>query len=249
MLYGAAVWDPALIIAQIVSIQCLFYLSLGLWQLVFLGPYMVTRLSIYHLFSWRLMDLKTFTGWMLVMANLVNAPLAALYLYCIVERAKKCLDFAATCYLFHLIFCCVHEGFPTSLGWWLSSSAGLLVMALLGEWLCVRKEMQDIPLNTVRQRQASAVSTSSGPAASTASPSLRGRQPSTAGNIASNGTGGVQMSAFQGAAAQSASMQGSEQGRPILANKALQDAQARDPVRSSLSRTNSRSRLLGDNAV
>lgn len=34
-----------------------------------------------------------------------------------VERAKKCLDFASTCYIFHLIFCCIYEGFPTSFGW------------------------------------------------------------------------------------------------------------------------------------
>lgn len=31
------VWDPILIIAQIVSLQCLFYLSLGFWQALFLG--------------------------------------------------------------------------------------------------------------------------------------------------------------------------------------------------------------------
>jgi protein SYS1 len=37
MLYGATVWDPLLIVAQIISVQCLFYLSLGLWLTVFLG--------------------------------------------------------------------------------------------------------------------------------------------------------------------------------------------------------------------
>lgn len=31
------VWDPWLIIAQIISIQCLFYITLGLWQLMFVG--------------------------------------------------------------------------------------------------------------------------------------------------------------------------------------------------------------------
>lgn len=31
------VWDPVLIIAQILSLQCLFYLSLGFWQALFLG--------------------------------------------------------------------------------------------------------------------------------------------------------------------------------------------------------------------
>jgi protein SYS1 len=36
MFYGAHVWDPVLIIAQIVTLQCLFYVSLGvlLWALL-----------------------------------------------------------------------------------------------------------------------------------------------------------------------------------------------------------------------
>lgn len=34
------VWDPALIIAQIVSVQCLFYISLGLIQAVTIGTAM-----------------------------------------------------------------------------------------------------------------------------------------------------------------------------------------------------------------
>ena len=36
MFYGTQVWDPVLIVAQIVTIQCLFYISFGLllWTLV-----------------------------------------------------------------------------------------------------------------------------------------------------------------------------------------------------------------------
>ena len=36
MFYGAQVWDPVYIVAQIVVVQCLFYTSLGLllWLLV-----------------------------------------------------------------------------------------------------------------------------------------------------------------------------------------------------------------------
>jgi hypothetical protein len=37
MLYGSNVWDPLLIIAQIISVQCLYYLSLGLWLSIVLG--------------------------------------------------------------------------------------------------------------------------------------------------------------------------------------------------------------------
>ena len=34
-----------------------------------------------------------------------------------VERAKKCLDFAATLYLIHFIVCFAYSGFSRSLAW------------------------------------------------------------------------------------------------------------------------------------
>ncbi|GLC36025.1 hypothetical protein PLESTM_000393900 [Pleodorina starrii] len=146
MLYGAAVWDPVLIIAQIVTIQCLFYLSLGLWQGLFLGS-SVARLSIQHLFSWRAYSLATYVGCVSALSLLVTAALGAVFLMWIVERAKKCLDFASTCFIFHLCFCWSYEGFPARLEWWLVNGIGLIIMSLFGEWLCLRREMQEIPLS------------------------------------------------------------------------------------------------------
>ncbi len=37
MLYGPAVWDPVLITAQIVAIQCIFYLGVGLLMAMLVG--------------------------------------------------------------------------------------------------------------------------------------------------------------------------------------------------------------------
>ena len=52
MFYGAQVWDPALIIAQIVTLQCLFYLSLGALLFLFVGaPLIVLRLCCSARFS------------------------------------------------------------------------------------------------------------------------------------------------------------------------------------------------------
>ena len=34
-----------------------------------------------------------------------------------VERAKKCLDFASTTFIVHMISCCLFSGFPASLEW------------------------------------------------------------------------------------------------------------------------------------
>lgn len=35
-----------------------------------------------------------------------------------VERAKKCLDFGSTCYIWHTIFVCWYSGWPQSFAWW-----------------------------------------------------------------------------------------------------------------------------------
>jgi len=156
------VWDPWLIIAQIISLQCLFYMSLGLWQMLFVGPY-IGRLTVAQIFGWQALSFRTYVGVMTMVSNLATSVTGALFIMWIVERAKKCLDFASTCYIWHLVFCCIHSGFPMSLEWWATNSLGLLIMSLLGEWLCVRREMQDIPLASVRNaRRGSGPSGSAG---------------------------------------------------------------------------------------
>jgi hypothetical protein len=64
----------------------------------------------------------------------------------VVERAKKCLDFTATFHLMHLFFCWQHGGFPSSWEWWTANGVALVGTALLGEYLCMQRELQDIPL-------------------------------------------------------------------------------------------------------
>ena len=99
-------------------------------------------------------------------------PLALL-----VERAKKCLDFASTVYIVHIVACCAYGGFPRHLSWcashrklisarahvcmrsnanpmfpprcrWAVNLLALGITAVLGEWLCLQREMQDIPVTT-----------------------------------------------------------------------------------------------------
>lgn len=150
MFYGAAIWDPVLIVSQIVANQCLFYLSLGLLEALFLRSH-GRQLTIMYIFSWRQLDFQNYVGWTLILANLLNSLLSSVYLLWIVERAKKCLDFASTCFAFHLLFCCLYGGFPANLEWWATNTLGLLIMSLVGEWLCVRREMREIPVsNTTR---------------------------------------------------------------------------------------------------
>mmetsp|Transcript_14093 Transcript_14093/g.30554 ORF Transcript_14093/g.30554 Transcript_14093/m.30554 type:complete len:200 (+) Transcript_14093:129-728(+) len=183
MLYGAAVWDPVLIIAQIISLQCLFYLTLGLFHAIFLGPY-VSHLAAAHLLGWHVMSFHTYLGWMTLAANILTAASSAVYLMWLVERAKKCLDFASTCYIIHLVLCWSYSGFPASLEWWVVNGVGLLILSLLGEWLCVRREMAEIPLNALRAR-AAAGAAASGSGAPPASVQLSAASSNSVGGAAS----------------------------------------------------------------
>lgn len=72
------------------------------------------------------------------------------FMFYIVERAKKCLDFSATLYIIHLFICIIYGGWPSSITWWAVNGTGLAVMALLGEYLCFRREWQEIQITRYR---------------------------------------------------------------------------------------------------
>ena len=69
------------------------------------------------------------------------------YLLYLIERAKKCIDFSATLYIIHLVICTCYGGWPSSFTWWIVNIAGLALMALLGEYLCIRHELREIPIS------------------------------------------------------------------------------------------------------
>ncbi|KAK9820508.1 hypothetical protein WJX72_011107 [[Myrmecia] bisecta] len=153
MFYGSQGWDPVLIVAQICTVQCLHYLSLGVFLWLLCGPY-VGHLTLQQLFVSNFTSFHSFVGWMAVLASLVNSLASAVYLMFVVERAKKCLDFAATIYIIHLACCCIYKGFPTSVDWWAVNITAMIVTALLGEFLCMHREMQDIPIGSWRSRRS-----------------------------------------------------------------------------------------------
>lgn len=154
MFYGTQAWDPALIIAQIVTIQCVFYFSISVIDYFALSQ-MVKPVTLDYIFDWRKLALKNMAGALTALTHLLTAALTSIYIVHIVERSKKCLDFSATVYILHFLFCCVYAGIPHNVEWWATNSLGLGLMALLSEWMCIRREMQEIPLSTFRYRNSS----------------------------------------------------------------------------------------------
>ncbi len=144
MWYAPTGFDPYLILAQIATLQAAAYLTLGAISIALhtLAANDITNLSLKTLFAKDLFDV----GWLPAAATFLNAIFAALLLAIVVERAKKCLDFAATYHILHLGAVTLCDGFPTSWTWWTVMGVSLLVMSVLGEFFCMRREMREIPL-------------------------------------------------------------------------------------------------------
>ena len=119
------------------------------------GPY-TDHLSLDHVFSYRTLDFRSFGSWMTALSHFGAAVAAAVAVAALVERAKKCLDFASTAYALHFAACCVVGGFPRGGGWWLVNAGGFAAAALSSEFVCLQREMADIPLGQALRRAAAA---------------------------------------------------------------------------------------------
>ncbi|KAI4329273.1 hypothetical protein L6164_021557 [Bauhinia variegata] len=72
MFYGAAVWDPWLIVAQIVCLQCLYYVTLGVFLSILVGT-RVSRMSLVYFFDYVTISTFTVTGWCVIAAFLLSS--------------------------------------------------------------------------------------------------------------------------------------------------------------------------------
>ena len=151
MSFYASEFDPRLIVGQMSLMQALHYLSLSL--LVFLGHEVAGAtsevLTVRQVFSYRAMgaapvEERAWTASTFAFATVLNGLLVGVALYFVVERTKKCLDFAATVYILHLAACWWYGGFPWEWRWWVANGLALTIAAVSGEWLCFRKDMREI---------------------------------------------------------------------------------------------------------
>ncbi|XP_050383785.1 uncharacterized protein LOC126800458 [Argentina anserina] len=151
MFYGAVVWDPWLILVQIVCLQCLYYLTLGFFLAALVGT-RVSRMTLVYFFDFATVTVSTVTGWCVIASFVLSALASAGYLYLLIERSKRCLDFSVTVYIVHLCICIGYGGWPSSITWWVVNGTGIGVMAWLGIYLCMKRELQEIMIPTARYR-------------------------------------------------------------------------------------------------
>ncbi|KAF5274996.1 hypothetical protein FQA39_LY06933 [Lamprigera yunnana] len=140
-------WDPWLLIGQIISVQCIMYATLGL-IMALLGHLFGDNRSLDHIFEYNEIHVRDFGGRMVISSFVINSLIGAVVLWFIVERTKQCLDFSCTWHFIHLIICWFYNGhFPTTFSWWALNVACVTLMCVCGEFLCLKSELQAIPLS------------------------------------------------------------------------------------------------------
>jgi hypothetical protein len=141
------VWDPFMIISQILTLQCIFYVSLGLW-LSFFDLVAGNDKSLDQIFKYQELQFSSFNGKIVGVAFALTALNCALGLWYVVQRTKLCLDFSCTIYFLHLAACIIYNGsIPTTFSWWLINIVSTMILCVTAEFLCMRTELQSIPVN------------------------------------------------------------------------------------------------------
>jgi len=141
------VWDPWMIISQILTLQSVFYVSLGLWIFLF-DSMSGSSKSLDQIFKYQELQPTNFSGKLVLAAYVFNALNCSVGLWYVVQRTKLCLDFSCTIYILHLFVCVwYNSALPYTLSWWLINTVCAAVLCVSGEFLCMRTELQSIPVS------------------------------------------------------------------------------------------------------
>jgi len=140
------VWDPRLILSQIITTQALYYLCLGLF-LVLLDFLFGQEITLGQVFCYKSLSFSSAIGRITIIAFVLNAILGGVMMVWIVERAKKCLDFTITVHIIHFVGCWLYGGtLPVSWVFLMVNIVTVIVQCLLGEYLCMHRELKEISL-------------------------------------------------------------------------------------------------------
>ncbi|OLY77985.1 Protein SYS1-like protein [Smittium mucronatum] len=147
--------DALLTLLQIGAVQCFGYLFMGI-LFYSISYFDSSKFPISFMFEYHIMSVGLVDYWKIFIAFLLSAVCNSFLLQYIVERGRKCMDFSITFYFFHFIFTCIYsEGFPTRLIWWLAMLLSLFIMASLGRYLCLRREL--LPISVQKPSASPAV--------------------------------------------------------------------------------------------
>merc|ERR1712038_1610415 len=143
--FRAYIWDPLLIISQIIAMQSFYYVSLCL-ILTFLFQLSTHHPEMHHVLDPTYINLSNLENTLVVIANIVNSLAVSVFLWIIVQRSKLCLDFTCTLHLFQMLIGWMNSGKLFTFSSLIIQIICISISSIAGEFLCMRSEMKAIPL-------------------------------------------------------------------------------------------------------
>lgn len=136
-----------MIISQIAALQCLLYLS-GILIMTLVDVCTGENFVLDQIFEFNEVHVAN-AG--VILSFVLNALVGAILLWLIIRRTKLCLDFSFTWHFIHLIICWWYSrAFPFSMSWWLLNIVCAALMCITGEFLCLKTELQEIPVGYLK---------------------------------------------------------------------------------------------------
>eukprot|EP01017_Pseudomicrothorax_dubius_P012915 TRINITY_DN15510_c0_g1_i1.p1 TRINITY_DN15510_c0_g1~~TRINITY_DN15510_c0_g1_i1.p1 ORF type:complete len:205 (-),score=25.99 TRINITY_DN15510_c0_g1_i1:102-716(-) len=139
-------FDPKLILLQIIAMQAVYYMGLGLLMTLFDFAFGL-RPHLGQLFHHSCFNTDHGYGQIAILAHIFNIAVVIAGLSYVVEKGSKVLDFVATTYIIHGILAVFYNrslAFETS--WWFVNLSVCGTTVLLGEYILIKFEQQEIRL-------------------------------------------------------------------------------------------------------
>ncbi len=137
-------FNSSLIILQIISMQMLFYSGLSLFYIFFDFTFGLP-LHFGQFFHFSSFNTDHYYGIISIVSSFLNIPIIIIGLIYIVVKANKVLDFISTVYIIHLIICLFYNKFVFfNIGWIFINGVCFLMTVLIGEYICLKFEQQEI---------------------------------------------------------------------------------------------------------
>ena len=143
---GSRDFNPKLIVYEIIAIQSLFYLLFAS-VLEFFHYFCGLDISYDLIFTDTPLTMQSYNGILLIVSFLLSFLCGGILIASIIQKAKKCLDYGCTLLILHFFFTIWHQyTLPSNITWYITLLIGGIGMVLLAEYLCVKIEMQEIPI-------------------------------------------------------------------------------------------------------
>ncbi|KAJ9065712.1 hypothetical protein DSO57_1016799 [Entomophthora muscae] len=146
--FKANIFDPLLLVGQILAFQSINYISLSLLLLVASLLNDNVLISLEPIFNYNLLNFDSKASFLYITVYLIHTIPSMLALVYIVERAKLCYDFVITYHFWHIIasmlYCkSILISIPAIVLYFVTT----LITILGGEYLCMNRELTPIILS------------------------------------------------------------------------------------------------------